>query len=163
MEYTTFGCPKPAKELGGIDDIRVCSDFKKVNSIIQHIPDSSLPHIREVIDRLEVFKWITILDLADSYQQFPICEEDQVKTAFTCPGREQEMFITVPYGLKIMTEHMQRLMEKLLEPLGKVPFQDDTAVVSVSTEDHIKDVKEVLERITYVAGLRLQINKCQFF
>src|SRR5688500_15420221 len=86
-----------------------------------------------------------------------------MKTAFTCPGKNQEMFITVPYGLKIMTGHMQRLMEKLLRPLGKMPFQDDTAVASSTTEDHIRDVKEVLEKITYEAGLRLRVSKCKFF
>ena len=70
---------------------------------------------------------------------------------------------TVPYGLKIMTGHMQRLMEKLLGPTGKIPFQDDTAIASPDTETHIKEVLIVLELLTYKAGLQLRLKKCKFF
>ena len=103
-----------------------------------------------------------MLDLADSYQQFPIKKEDRPKTAFTFNGR-QLMFRTVPYGIKVMTGHMQRLMEKLLGPFGKKPFLDDTPIASKNTVEHIRDVKEILEALTYKAGLRLRLSKCKFF
>ena len=73
------------------------------------------------------------------------------------------MFRTVPYGIKVMTGHMQRLMEKLLGPFGKKPFLDDTPIASKSTAEHISDVKEILEALTYKAGLRLRLSKCKFF
>ena len=81
--------------------------------------DSNLPSLREVQDSLGQFEWITVLDLADSYQQFAIKEEDQVKTAFTWGKFGQFMFTGVPFGIKTMTGHMQRLMEQLLGPTGK--------------------------------------------
>ena len=62
-----------------------------------------------------------------------------------------------------MTGHLQRLMEKLLGPLGKCPYQDDTAIASKSIEDHTKEVLEVLKKITYEANLRLRLRKCKFF
>ena len=114
------------------------------------------------MDQLGDFEWITLLDLADSYHQFKLKEEDQIKTAFTINGK-QWMFRVVPFGLKIMTGHMQRIMERLLKDLGVSPFQDDTAIASKNVEDHVQLVKKVLERITYDAGLRLKLKKCKFF
>ena len=153
---------KPAKEKGEKDDIRLCLDARFLNEKIQEMPDSNLPLLRDVIDQLGGFNWITLIDLADSYHQFKLRDEDQPKTAFTIDGK-QWMFRVVPFGLKVMTGHMQRIMEGLLGDLGVAPFQDDTAIASKTTEEHIKAVKEVLERITYKAGLRIKSKKCKFF
>ena len=54
-------------------------------------------------------------------------------------------------------------MEELLGPLGLKPFQDDIAIASISSEQHKKDVLEVLELLTYKAGLKLRLKKCRFF
>ena len=77
-----LGAKKPDKQ-GGPDGVRTCLDAQKMNDAIVDIPDSSLPTFREVQDALRRFKYITILDLADSYHQFGIKKEDQVKTVFT--------------------------------------------------------------------------------
>ena len=153
---------KPAKEIGEKDDIRLCLDARWINDKIIDSVDSNLPLLREVLDQLGDFQWITLLDLADSYHQFRLKKEDQVKTAFTINGK-QWMFRVVPFGLKIMTGHMQRIMERLLKDLGVSPFQNDTAIASKTAEEHIQLVKKVLERITYDAGLRLKLKKCKFF
>ena len=102
------------------------------------------------------------MDLADSYHQFGIRKEDQEKTAFTWGKFGQLMFTGVPFGLKMMTGHMQALMEQLTWTIGIQPFQDDIAVSSESTEDHKKDVLEVL-KLTYEANLRVRLKKCHFF
>ena len=85
-------------------------------------------------DSLGNFEWITVIDLTDSYHQFPIKSEDQAKTAFTWGQFGQLMFTGVPFGLKTMTGHMQKMMERLLGPLGLKPFQDDVAIASKSAE-----------------------------
>jgi len=154
---------KPSKEDGVPDGVRVCGDYQRVNTLIPRLPDSNLPTLREVHDSLGSFEWISVIDLADSYHQFPIREQDQQKTAFTWGRFGQLMFTGVPFGLKIMTGHMQRLMERLFGPLGLKPFQDDIAIASKTKEDHIRDVKRVLELLTDVAGLRINLKKCQFF
>ena len=71
------------------------------------MPDSSLPTLRKVQDALGRFKYITVLDLADSYHQFGIKKKDQVKTVFTWGKHGQLMFKGVPFGLKIMIRHAE--------------------------------------------------------
>ena len=114
---------KPGKD-GQPDGVRVCLDARPLNEIIKTTPDNNLPHLRELLDNLTGFEWITVLDLAESYLQFPVREEDQVKTAFTWNGK-QYMFTGVPFGLKNMAAHLQRIMERLLESRGRHPYQDD--------------------------------------
>ena len=153
---------KPAKKIEEKNDIRLCFDTQWINNKIINSVDSNLPLLREVLDQLGDFQWVTLLDLADSYHQFRLKKEDQVKTAFTINGK-QWVFRVVLFGLKIMTGHMQRIMERLLKNLGVSPFQNDTAIASKTAEEHIQLVKRVLERITYDAGLRLKLKKCKFF
>ena len=62
-----------------------------------------------------------------------------------------------------MTAHMQKKMEALLACFDIIPFQDDIAIASKDAETHKKTVLDVLEALTYKAGLRLQLNKCKFF
>jgi hypothetical protein len=73
------------------------------------------------------------------------------------------MFAVVPFGLKIMTGHLQRIMEKMFKGEGVNPFQDDIAIASPTKEKHIKDVKRILDLITYKARIKLQLKKCRFF
>ncbi len=157
--FPLWAAPKLSKD-GGPDDIRLCIDARELNKVIVSDQDNDLPHMRGIIDRLGKFDLITMLDMEDSYQQFPIKKEDQQKVSFTWNG-EHLMFATVPFGLKVMTGHMQRIMEKLLGGLGRLPFLDDVAVAS-KADNHEKEVLEVLEKITYEAGLRLRLKKCKF-
>ena len=157
-----LGARKPGKD-GKPDGFRVCFDGRQLNKRIIDNPDTNLPSLREIQDALGSFEWISVIDLADSYNQFPIKPDDREKTAFNWGEFGHLMFDGVPFGIKTMSAHMQRLMEQLLNPKGKKPFQDDVAVASKSVEQHIEDVKEVLELITYVAGLKIRFEKCQFF
>jgi hypothetical protein len=149
-------------EDGGPPGIRVCLDARIINELLVTVIDSNLPGCHELLDHLGLFKWITKVDVADCYNQFEVLEEDRVKTAFTFDGR-QRMFTVVPYGLRIMTGHVQRLLEKLLGKINQRPFQDDCGVASKSDESHVTEVREVLELLTYEAGLRLRLTKCKFF
>ena len=153
---------KPGKD-GIPDGVRVCIDARRLNAEILVTPNNNLPTIREIQNSLGGFEWLSVIDLADSYHQFAIRPEDQQKLAFTWGKHGHLMFTGVPFGVKTMTDHMQRLMEKLLGPCGKKPFLDDVATASKSTSEHIQDVLQVLIALTYTAGLRLRLKKCKFF
>jgi len=152
---------KPSKD-GSPDGVRVCLDGRPLNAQITRIPDNHLPGLREIQDSLGKFEWISTIDLADSYHQFPLRRDDRVKTAFTWNGC-QYMFDVAPFGISVMAAHMQRLMEKLLGKFNRYPFQDDVPVATQSGGNHAHDVLEILECITYEAGLRLRLKKCRFF
>ncbi len=51
-----------------------------------------------------------------------------IQNLFYIWGQEKN-FTVVPFGLKIMTDHMQKFMEMWLGDLDVVPFQDDVAIV----------------------------------
>jgi hypothetical protein len=109
--------PKPSKEEGGQTDVQVCLDACVLNNVIVNKPDSHMPTLREVIDNLGAFNYISIIDTANCYHQFPLKKEDREKTAFMWQGK-QHMFNVVPFGLKTMTGHLQRIMEKTFKEDG---------------------------------------------
>ena len=124
--------------------------------------DNNLPLLRNIIDKLGKFNWISVIDLADSYHQFLIDSKDQPKLTFTIDGK-RSMFTVAPFGVKIMTGILQRVMESLLSDIGVPPFLDDTAMALITEENHIALVGEVLQKLTYEAGLHINLKKCKFF
>lgn len=107
-------------------------------------------------------EWFTALDQADMFNQFELKLDDRPKTACTWNGKHR-MFTRAIYGIKTIPAHTQRLMELLLGPLGRIPFQDDVPIGSKSVEQHKKDVLEVLKKLTYEANLRLRLSECKLF
>ena len=153
---------KSGKEVGEPDDIRVCIDCRALNERLMDNPDSRLPLVREIIDHLGPFDWITTLDLADSYHQFKIADEDQEKLAFTWNG-EHLMWRVAPFGVKTMPAHEQHQMEELLKKIKRTPFLDDLVIASKGDSKHKHDVLEVLKVLTDEGRLRLRLKKCKFF
>jgi hypothetical protein len=110
---------KSGKEVGESDDIRVCINSRLLNDRLVDDPDSRLPLVREVIDHLGPFQWITTLDLADSYHQFAIAEEDQPKLAFTWNG-EQLIGRVAPFGVTRRNNLMRRVLQEQIDELQAV-------------------------------------------
>jgi transposase InsO family protein len=153
---------KPAKD-GKPAGWRVCEDLRALNANIRSGPDQSMPDPNTIRHSIGNFEFISQLDLAESYHQFALREGDQPKTAFTVDGR-QYMYTVAPFGVKVMSGFMQRHMERLLGPaLGVAPYQDDVNVATKSGEDHNDRVLQVLKLLTYIARLRLRLEKCKFY
>ena len=70
-----IGARKPGKD-GKPDGVRVCFDGRQLKRIIDN-PDTNLPSLREIQDAFGSFEWISVIDLADSYNQFPIKPDDR--------------------------------------------------------------------------------------
>ena len=58
-----------------------------------------LPHIHDVIDKMEGSTYWTTLDTAAAYWSMPLAEEDKGNTAFSVPRGKFEFNVT-PYGLR---------------------------------------------------------------
>ena len=64
-----------------------------------------------------------------------------MKIAFTWEKHGQLMFKRVPFGLKIMTGHMQKHMEQLLGKLGRIPFQDSINGCRTTQKEYVRSIR----------------------
>lgn len=73
------------------------------------------------------------------------------------------MFARAPFGIRPMTSIFQRGMMQILRGLDFVAvYVDDIVVFSMTPEDHLNHVKEVIKRLTD-ANLIINREKSHFF
>ena len=132
---------------GNLTAVRVCLDPRKINEKL--LDDNyPIPEIKSILNRLEGFSVFSTIDLASSYNQFPIVDQDREKTAFTW-NNCQYMFAGAPFGLKTMTSIFQRVTSRLFSDLPYVcTYIDDILICSKTLSEHASNVKAVLERLT---------------
>ena len=157
-----LGVSKKDAITGERTDVRVCMDFRAINTVLDEPSYDNVPLVHELYQRVEGKKYFSALDLKWSYHQFKIKDEDQLKTTFTWE-RKRLMFKGAPFGIKHLTSRMQALMSKVLQDCYgfTIIFVDDVIICSDTLEDHIKHVKIVLDLLTKV-NLKLNIDKCHF-
>jgi hypothetical protein len=142
-------------------DSRMVCDFRALNEVI-HKDASSLPHIKELLNRVGKATVFTKLDLKSGYHQVRVRECDIPKTAFVTPHGHFE-WLVMPFGETNAPATFSRLMSQLvLQDLIHdfvVVFQDDIMIASETEEDHVKHVQMVLERLQK-HQLWIQPSKC---
>ncbi|CAM5178835.1 unnamed protein product [Eretmochelys imbricata] len=71
-------------------------------------------------------------------------------------------FLTLPFGLKGAPATFQRLVDQLLRGMESfaVAYIDDICVFSQTWEDHVSQVRQVLDRLQG-AGLTVKVEKCK--
>ena len=142
---------------------RMCIDYRMLNK--QTKKDKfPIPRIDELLDKLGRSKFFTKLDLASGYHQIAMSEADIQKTAFRT-SRGQYEFIVMPFGLVNAPATFQRLMNSVFKnELGAFicVYLDDILVYSETLEDHIRHVRQALERLRE-AKLYGRLHKCEFF
>ena len=141
---------------------RMVLDFRALNE--KTISDAyPLPNITEIFDQVGGAKYYTVLDLASGFHQIKMDPADAHKTAFSSPFGHFE-FKRMPFGLSNAPATFQRLMDNLLRGLqGNTLFVylDDIVVYADSIEEHNDKINELFSRLRK-AGLKLQIDKCEF-
>ena len=162
---TSFNSPLllvPKKNGNGeVVDHRVCLDVRGINRLL---PDVSfpVPIIRDVLDSLEGKKIFTTLDLKSAYNRFLVNPDDQHKLTFT-HNNQQYCFQGTCFGLKHVTSVFCKVMAIIFQDMGCVSsYVDDCIIASETIEDHIRDVKKVIDRLTSV-NLILNPDKCHWF
>ena len=152
--------PKKDEE-GKYTKLRLCLDTRGLNSVLKDVY-YNLPLIKDIFDKISGFKIASRLDLADSFNQLPIKINDRPKTTFTFMNK-RFMFNGAPFGIKILTAHLQKVLTRLMEPfMGFVAiFVDDIVVFSDSVENHVTHLKLVIQALNQ-ANLKLRAEKCLF-
>ena len=142
--------------------MRFVCDFRGLNDVTKK-DNYPLPHIRDVIDKMEDCKYWTTLDAAAAYWSMPLAEEDKEKTAFAVARGKYEFNVT-PYGLCNAGASYQRLMKACLSGLPShriLAYMDDIVIFSKEFDQHLRDVELVFERLG-AANISLKASKCVF-
>lgn len=128
--------------------LRMCIDYRMINSLCTKRLNTPLPRIDECLERLSGAKYFSQLDLTSGYHQIRIREEDVPKTAFVTRYGSFEWKV-LPFGLSNSPSVFQKMMNSVLS--GYVDkfvqlYLDDVLLYSKTAEEHIKHIKLVLER-----------------
>ncbi|GFX87985.1 retrovirus-related Pol polyprotein from transposon 17.6 [Trichonephila clavipes] len=114
-------------------EARPCIDYRRLNKVArtQFFP---LPNIEELLEKVSAAKYISILDLTRGYWQIPLSPRAQ-----------------------------SRLMANLLRNCEDfaVLYLDDIAIFSLAWDDHLKNLKDVFDRLRSTK-LHIKPSKCQF-
>lgn len=87
------------KSTDGKPNYRFCINFKKLNAVLKPT-FYSLPKLNDLFDKFKDSTIFSSLDLAESFLQIPVREQDQEKLAFTVPECGRFHYTRVPYGLQ---------------------------------------------------------------
>jgi hypothetical protein len=143
--------------------LRLCVDYRGLNAVTiknRH----PLPLIEESLDRLGQAKYFTRLDIREAYHRLRIREGDEWKTAFRTRYGHYE-YLVVPFGLTnapaAFQAYINRCMTGLMDTICVV-YLDDILVYSKTRQQHVKDVKEVLNRLREFQ-LYASLEKSEFF
>ncbi|XP_014522255.1 uncharacterized protein LOC106778781 [Vigna radiata var. radiata] len=141
---------------------RMCIDFTDLNKAC---PKDTYPllNIDALVDGVSGYEVMSFLDAYSGYNQIPMYRPDSDKTAFIT---EQGTFCyeVMPFGLKNAEATYQRLMDKVFQrQIGRCMevYVDDMVVRSRSVEEHLADLKEVMEQLRKF-DMRLNPAKCTF-
>ena len=142
--------------------LRFCLDYRRLNKLTKS-DVYPLPRIDDSLAALQKGQFFTTLDLFAGYWQIPMDENSKELTSFISESGLYQ-FEVMPFGLKTAGATFQRFMDAVLAGLkwrSLLVYLDDIVIFSGTFEQHIKDVKEVFERLRG-AGLKLNQTKCHF-
>ena len=100
-----------------------------------------LRNMDDILDKLRTAKYITKLDLSQSYHQIPLDPKCREATAFSVQGRGLFQFLRLPYGLTNATAVFQRIMDELIKSEWEpyvFAYSDDVIIIAPTFEEHIK-------------------------
>ena len=161
VQFSDWAAPIVAivKEDGSV---RICGDYKMTTNKVSKLDNYPITKFEDLFITLHGGKQFTKLDMSQAYQQLLLSEESK---QFTTINTHKGLFRynRPPYGISNAPGIYQRVMDNLLQGIPHVVVRvDDILFSGESTEAHIRNLEEVLQRLTK-AGLRLNAQKCVFF
>mmetsp|Transcript_27157 Transcript_27157/g.39950 ORF Transcript_27157/g.39950 Transcript_27157/m.39950 type:complete len:553 (-) Transcript_27157:1456-3114(-) len=148
----TFGIPKKNGE------IRIMTDFRKINESLKRSLHP-LPLIREILDQIRQFRWVTVIDLVMAYYCMGLLEKSKDILTKIVPWGKYS-YQVLPMGVSVAMNIFQERMSRILSDIPcAIVYMDNIIVVgSGSLEEHLKDVAQVLKRMREY-GMHINPNK----
>ena len=143
--------------------VRWCVDYRGLNAATRK-DVYPLPNIEECMDTLAGNEWFSKLDANAAYWQVRIAEGDRKKTAFITRYGLYE-FVRMGFGLCNAPATFSRVMNLVLRGLNwnvALAFLDDILVLGKTFDDHIANLRQVLQRFQDFQ-LKLKPRKCALF
>lgn len=141
--------------------VRICGDFKITVNKVAPTEIYPLPRVEELFANLSGGKYFSKLDMSSAYLQLPLhADSKQYVTINTHKGLFQ--YNRLPFGVASAPAIFQRYMETLLQGLkGTSVFIDDILVTGSTIEEHLQNLRRVLEKLQ-ADDLCLNRIKCFF-
>ena len=141
-------------------DIRICTDFRKLNTAIKRSV-FQIPDFDDIIARVNQCELFSLLDCKSAFHQLSVSSNCQTLLTFASHSGRY-CWQRVPYGLKSAPELFQSFLSNLLRNVPRVfVFFDDILIATKSIDDHISTLSRVME-ILLTNGVTLNKEKCQF-
>ncbi|GBG79844.1 hypothetical protein CBR_g30109 [Chara braunii] len=142
--------------------LRLCIDYRGLNryTVKNSYP---MPRADELFDRLEDNRFFTKINLRSGYHQIRVATEDQPKTAFRSRFGHYE-FTVMPFGLTNAPATFQTTMNNIFRDILEeyiLVYLDDILVYSRTLEDHIRHLRDVLQRLRK-HDFYAKLSKCRF-
>ncbi|GBG77256.1 hypothetical protein CBR_g23584 [Chara braunii] len=142
--------------------LRMCIDYRGLNAITV-MNAEPLPHIDDLLDRVQGCRYFTKIDLKSGYHQIAIRPKDQHKIAFQTRYGLYE-FVVMPFGLCNAPGTFQHAMNMIFHDyLDKfiVVYLDDILIFSRTVEEHVEHLKTVLGLLRQ-HQYKVNLEKCEF-
>ena len=141
--------------------IRFITDFRELNKRIMRKP-YPIPHIQDLLLRLEGFTYATSLDLNMGYYHIKLTPNSSELCTVVLPWGKYE-YLKLPMGLCNSPDIFQEKMGDLFADLETVrAYIDDLLIVTKGDwQDHLDTLETVLQRLRK-AGLKVNVNKSFF-
>ena len=145
----------------GSDEIRITVNYSKINAKMRDIK-FPMTNPTTLLGKVAGKPFVSSCDISKAFFQVNLHKDSRKLTAFWAGNCSWE-FNRIPMGIKTAPAILQKVITKVLR--GTEDFTcsllDDIVIFSDTWEEHIKHVKQVMERLRE-AGLTLNVAKCQF-
>ncbi|GBG76756.1 hypothetical protein CBR_g22972 [Chara braunii] len=144
------------------ETLRLCIDYRGLNryTVKNSYP---MPRSDELFDRLVGNRFFTKIDLRSGYHQIRVAAADQPKTAFRSRFGHYE-FTVIPFGLTNAPATFQRAMNDIFRDILEqyvLVHLDDILVYSRTLEEHLRHLRDVLDRLRR-HGFYAKLSNCRF-